>query len=102
MVTIVTDMVTIGLKNRNFLKKKREKSSKMLKTELKNGPIPLFLPPNRAFWGRNAAGKCQNSTKNREKRQKLVEVEKCMFYFCSNSPHSNVLLSGGCHLNSIV
>ncbi len=49
MVTIVTDMVTIGLKNRNFLKKKREKSSKMLKTGLKNRPIPLFLPPNRVF-----------------------------------------------------
>ena len=77
MVTIVTDMLYISTKTCIFLKKKREKSSKMLKIGLENRTIPLFLPPNRAFWGQNTTGKKRNSTKNRKKQQKLVEVEKC-------------------------
>jgi hypothetical protein len=45
----VTDMLEIGIKNRIFLKKNDEKSSKTLKIGLKNGQIPLFPSPKSAF-----------------------------------------------------
>jgi len=75
MVTIVTDMMIFGLKTCIFLKKNFQKRSKILKIGLENCKIRLFLPPNRPFWGRNAAEKYQNSTKNRKTR-KLVETKE--------------------------
>jgi hypothetical protein len=70
MVTIVTDIMIFGIKNRVFLKKNDEKSSKTLKIGLKNSKTAPLLPPNSAFWGRTVTGKQQKPTKNKKNRQK--------------------------------
>jgi hypothetical protein len=72
MVTIVTDMMIFSLKTCIFLKKKREKSSKILKIGLKTAKCSCFYPQMSRF----EAEIQQEITKMQQKQKKTSKNKR--------------------------
>jgi len=72
MVTIVTDILVFALKSSIFLGKNDKKSSKILKSGLKNSQIHLFLTPNSVVLEPKYSRKNQKFDKKQKNSTKKV------------------------------